>query len=140
MPAGNQDISWQNIAAAAALVGLMVSAQWVVTQTEFTNVNKITDEIRGDLIRQQHDYAARDETDDLKARVTILEQDLKNLIARVPHDPVDQKTADATNSAVAKEIDQIQSQITDINRQIAAALIIIDNNNSGVRKNSPLPP
>jgi septal ring factor EnvC (AmiA/AmiB activator) len=110
-------VSWQTIVGAVVIVGLMSAAQWTVSQTEFSSITaQITD---------------------LKNRVIILEQEQKELLTRTAHDPVEQKTIDATNAATAKEIDQIQAEITDINRQIAAALIIIDNNSALGKKTLP---
>jgi hypothetical protein len=53
------------------------------------------------------------------------------------HDPVEKATIDVIIDAINKRDDLFQAQITDLNRQIAAALIIIDNNSM---KRVPLPP
>jgi hypothetical protein len=151
----DQNISWQTVAGVVAIVGLMAG----ITQTQFTNVkDAATDDraqvaiLQNELVRFQDHFLSKDEHKayldgtktefgDIKARIIALEQEQKDLVTKLAHEPVEQKTVDAINAAVAKEVDQIQSQITDINRQIAAALIIIDNNGSAPKRGAvPNPP
>ena len=77
-------------------------------------------------------------------RYTVLLDRIKTLedfSRKQAREPVEKATVDAINDAIDKRLDLFQSQITDINRQIAAALIIIDNNSqSGIKKLSPNPP
>jgi hypothetical protein len=154
-------ISWMTIVGAISVVGMMWAAQWTIFQTQFNNVEKIEAADRERLATDfnvtkattQHLYESLDkyltkdehkayltgtleQLDSLRARLTIVETQQAVLIARLAHDPVEDKTFQAVISAVGKQIDQTQAQIADINRQIAAALIIIDNN-AGVRKPPP---
>jgi septal ring factor EnvC (AmiA/AmiB activator) len=111
--AGDPQISWGTIVGAIMVVGTLTAAQWTVFQTQYSALDK---------------------------RVTTLESEQTKILGQLAHDPVEQRTFEATNNATAKQIDLLQAQIQDINRQIAAALIIIDNN-SMPKKNTPaLPP
>jgi uncharacterized protein HemX len=64
---------------------------------------------------------------------------LEEAARKQAREPVEKATLDAINAASDKRIELIQSQITDINRQIAAALVIIDSN-AGAKKMFPVPP
>jgi flagellar biosynthesis/type III secretory pathway protein FliH len=166
------DRSWMSIA--VTVVALGIGAQWAVSQTQFSNVDKTETadraqalayynankeelarreaELKSDLEQIRRDYLSKDEhraylegtreqLESFRARLSVLETELLTLVPKLAHDPVEQKTIDAINTAMAKQIDQIQAEITDINRQIAAALIIIDNNAGAMRKSAPtLPP
>ena len=112
------DKSWMSIA--VTVVALGVGALWAVSQNQFAN----TDKTMADLSR----------------RLAIVEAAQANLSTKLAHDPVEAKTFEAVSVATDKRIDLIQAQITDINRQIAAALIIIDQN-AGMKRSPPtLPP
>jgi hypothetical protein len=89
----------------------------------------------GDGCRWRAEAATKDREKILLDRITKLEDSEK----KQAHDPVEKATLDAIITAFDKRTDLIQGQIIDINRQIAAALIIIDNNNS-VKKTQPNPP
>ena len=122
--AGDPQLSWMTIVGAVAIVGLMSGGQWVVSQTQFASVEKT-------------ELADREQ---LGERITILEREQRDMLGRLAHDPVEKATMDAIISATDKRMDLFQSQITDINRQIAAALIIIDANSQAGKKSVPLPP
>ena|ERR1700679_593216 len=121
--AGDPQLSWMTIVGAVAIVGLMSGGQWVVSQTQFASVEKT-------------ELADREQ---LGERITILEREQRDTLGRLAHDPVEKATMDAIISATDKRMDLFQSQITDINRQIAAALIIIDSN-AGKKSPAVLPP
>ena len=163
-------LSWITIVGAATVVGLMAAAGWTIFQNEFANVKETASEDRkqsvlyyntnrDDLIRREAEiksnfdrYLTKDEhrafldgtkTDltNIKERLAVVEAQVATSLTKLAHDPVEQKTIDANNVATDKRIDLIQAQITDINRQIAAALIIIDNNATTPRRTAPnLPP
>jgi hypothetical protein len=155
-------ISWTSIVTVlllgAALMITAASAGWTIFQSEFANVEKIANADRERtvaavtelkttfskyLTEKEHEaytFGIRKELDTLKGRIDEIQRIQGERATKLAHDPVEQKTIDAINSAIDKRIDLIQGQITDINRQIAAALIIIDNN-SAIRKSpSTLPP
>ena len=119
MASGDPQISWMTLVGAVAVVGLMNGGQWAVSQTQFASVDKVQNELRERLIS--------------------VEAQQTKIIEKLAHDPVENRTFQATIDATDKRLDQIEGQITDINRQIAAALIIIDNN-SGVKRTTPMLP
>jgi hypothetical protein len=140
---GDVSLSWMTVVGAISVAGLVAGAGWTIFQNEFANVKETATEDR----RQVADYynSNKDDLNRAKAeigrRLDVLENQMAAMAPRLAHDPVEQKTVDAINAATDKRIDLIQAQITDINRQIAAALIIIDNNAGVSRKMQPtLPP
>ena len=117
---GDPTLSWQTIVAAITVVGLLAVAQWTIFQNQFANTEKTIS--------------------DLGRRLAILEATQAALITKLAHDPVEDRTFQAVAKATDDRIVLLQNQITDINRQIAAAIIIIDNN-AVMRKTPPtLPP
>lgn len=92
------------VVGAVSVVGMMGAAQWVVSQTQFANVDKI---------------AAANHTE-LISRIDRLERDQADLTRNLAHDPVESRTFKAVSEAQDKRIDLIQSQIAEIGRQIAA--------------------
>jgi chromosome segregation ATPase len=150
-------LSWATIVGAISVVGLMTAAQWVIFQNEFSDVretiaanhNQAATELssnKADIILRETElksdfgkYLTKDEhlayldgikaqLTALQARVLTLETELSGATARLAHDPVEDRTFQATVSAADKRVDLIQAQITDINRQIAAVLIAVENN------------
>lgn len=95
----------------ATILSMAFAGTWALFQTQLSSIEH-------ELTRMQ------DQLHDVQERQI-------KLISSEAHEPVEKATIDANNVANDKRIDLIQGQITDINRQIAAALIIIDNN-SGV--------
>jgi hypothetical protein len=112
------DKSWMSIA--VTVVALGVGALWAVSQNQFANTDKTIS--------------------DLSRRLAIVEATQATLITKLAHDPVEDKTFQAVAKATDDRIVLLQNQITDINRQIAAALIIIDQNAGMKRNAAPLPP
>jgi len=105
------------------------------------SIAKIDDTLRNAL---NHDLISRNEFTQFEDRFKKIEDQLdetKNhvfeLSAKQAHDPVETKTIDVVVNAIDKRLDTFQTQIVDINRQIAAALIIIDSNNAKLRPTTP---
>jgi hypothetical protein len=166
---GDVQLSWMTIVGAGTVVGLMAAAGWTIFQNEFANVKETAAEDRrqsalyyntnrDDLIRRETEikatfnlYLTKDEhrafldgvardISTLKNRLDMVQRIQEERSSKLARDPVEQKTIDAINTATDKRIDLIQAQITDINRQIAAALIIIDNNATARKTPPTLPP
>lgn len=140
---GDLQLSWATVVGGAAICISLAGAGWTIFQNEFSSVKDVATADRNQSLlyyNTNRDDLIRSSTE-LKDRLNGLESQLRIIAPRLAHEPVEQKTIDAINTATDKRIDLIQAQITDINRQIAAALIIIDNNNATPRRNSPaLPP
>ena len=152
---GEPQLSWQTVVAAITVVGLLAVAQWTIFQNQFANVDKTVvalHERDADLkatfekyltIREHTEYreGVRSELDDIRRRLTILEMAQGVMIAKMARDAVEDRTFQAVAKATDDRIILLQNQITDINRQIAAALIIIDQNAAGLaRRPQPLLP
>jgi chromosome segregation ATPase len=160
VPASDQQyfspsLSWQTVVGALTAVALLSGAQWAVNQTQFYNVEKTAasdrariEELQGRLdkyvtVREQAQYSdgIKEQLEELRHRTSTMQDQLSLTAGRLAHDPVEQKTFDVVSKAVDDRVTLLQNQITDINRQIAAALIIIDNNAGTLRSRQPtLPP
>jgi hypothetical protein len=119
-------LSPSNLIAAIVVVFMALGGIWALAQSQFASIEKT---------QQSGEAATRDRERLLLDRIETLETNG----GRQAREPVEKATIDAITSAIDKRIDLIQAQITDINRQIAAALIIIDSNASA-KKTPPLPP
>ena len=154
MASSTTELSWQTIVGALTAVALLAAAQWAIFQTQFANVEKSAtndrthiEELSGQLdkyltIREHSEYRAATaaQLDDMRQRVATLETARVAILDRLAHDPVENATFQAVAKATDDRVNLIQSQINDINRQIAAALIIIDNNSGATRKTAPILP
>jgi hypothetical protein len=152
---GGPDLSWQTIVGALTAVALLGAAQWTIFQTQFSNVEKTAAADRAQVetlkaglsnyltLREHGEYrdAVSGRIDDLRRRVITLEAAKDSILSKLAHDPIESGTFQAVAKATDDRVTLLQNQITDINRQIAAALIIIDNNAGIARKTPPtLPP
>jgi hypothetical protein len=117
---GDPQLSWQTIVAMVVVVGLLAGAQWTIFQNQFANTDKTISEIG--------------------RRLAIVEATQQIRASKLAHEPVEASTFNAVTKATDDKILLLQNQITDINRQIAAALIIIDNNAGTIRKAPTVPP
>jgi len=75
------------------------------------------------------DLAARVEglnsrADEINRRLAVAEA----ILSKSAREPIEASTARAVSDALAKQIDLLQQEITDINRQIAAVLLAIEGN------------
>jgi len=143
------ELSWQTIVGAITAIALLSAAQWTIFQNQFASVEKTETTDRAQLadlraaldkyltIREHTEYRSGvvAQNDDMMRRLAVLETSQ----AKAAHDPVEKPTFEAVAKATDDRITLLQNQITDINRQIAAALVIIDNNAS-VRKNPTILP
>jgi formyltetrahydrofolate hydrolase len=131
--AGDPQISWQTIVGAVAIVGLMNSALWVVMRTQFENVDKTEAYDRAEfdkyLTKAEHQaylVGIQARLEGLSARVTTLEKQQTDTFSKLAHDPVENRTFQVESDALDKRINLIQSNIDDLNRQIAA-VVAVDN-------------
>jgi hypothetical protein len=117
-----------NLIAGCAVLIMAFGSGGAIVQSQFSNTAKT---------QETADASTKEREKILLDRIEKLEE-----IARhSAREPVEKATLDAIITASDKRNDLMQAQISDINRQIAAALIIIDNNNQvGVKKLSPSPP
>jgi hypothetical protein len=149
-PKGGPELSWQTVVGALTAVGLLGAAQWAVFQTQFANVvaqatadRVYTAELKASLdkyftIREQNQYrdSLEAQLTELRRRAAVLEQAL----ARAARDPVEQATFQAVSKATDDRVTLLQNQLNDVNRQIAAALVIIDQNRGRLVAPATLPP
>lgn len=153
----------RNLVGATTIVALLFGGSWTVFQTQFSSVDKTIVALRDDTgkkfdaldgqISKINDTLRSDIASNLISRNEFIQfqyrfesaarqndetrERLNTLSARSAHTPVEKETIDAVVIALDKQIQLVQGQIIDINRQIAAALIIIDNN---TKKSATLPP
>lgn len=149
---GGPELSWQTIVGALSGMAILGAAGWTIFQNEFASFQAAAVADRAHVvqlqasfgkyltIREHDEYRSgiRVQLDELRARTATVEA----AVAKGAREPVEDKTFQAVSKATDDRITLLQSQITDINRQIAAALIIIDQNAAGIqRRPTPqLPP
>jgi hypothetical protein len=157
-------ISVQTIISAAVLVIMAFGSGWTIFEAQFSAVARQIEELKqinefrlGEqgshilslerIVREdlQSVFIPRKEFDEFQKRFEALIVEINRLQAdqhaaalTTARHPIDKETVDVIDAGFSKRIDQIEVQIQDINRQIAAALIIIDQNKTAVR--SVLPP
>jgi len=147
---GGPELSWQTVVGALSAVAILGTAGWTVFQTQFANIEK---ELAADRARAQELQASLDkyqtirefsgyradtarEIDDLARRTIVLEASQ----AKAAREPVEAKTFEAVSKATDDRVTLLQNQLNDVNRQIAAALVIIDQNRGNRGSPVPLPP
>lgn len=133
MAGDGKGITPANLIAATAVVIMALIAGGALMQSQLANVAKIHEDAQ---------TATKEREAMLLERIKVLE-----VAARYQaHDPVEKATLDAIVAGIDKreELFQAQSttQITDLNRQFAAALLTINANTqqSEVKKPAVMPP
>jgi hypothetical protein len=111
--------------AAIVVVIMALGGGWELMQSQFASVAKT---------QENADTVIKDREKLMLDRIERLE----GLALKAARDPVEKATLDAIVAAIDKRDDLIQSQtstqINDINRQIAAALVDIGANGAGLKK------
>ena len=125
----SKGITPATLLSAIAVVIMAFAAVGTLMQAQFASVAKT---------QETSDTATKEREKLLLERIKTLEANAQNQA----HEPVEKATFDAVTAAIDKREDLFQAEITDINRQIAAALIIIDSNSNGgdIKKTRPAPP
>ena len=104
-------------------------------------VADIHNELRHDVVIQNEFLQFLSRYEMTLRRIESIEQTIRVLAERTAKEPVEKSTIDAINMSVMNQIGIMQTQISDINRQIAAALIMIDSNSkTGAPQPRPLLP
>ena len=111
-------LSWTTIVGAVVIVGLINSAQWVVSRTQFDNVEKQEAADRATFdhyltVEEHRAYSAGvlSRLEGLSARVATLEKQQADTFSRLAHDPVEDRTFQAVSTAVDKRIDLIKRRL-----------------------------
>jgi hypothetical protein len=138
-------LTWANVFVAIGVICVMVGGAYKIIEVQFDFVKQSSDASfselskqialnRLDIERTRTEYlslrehnafqeAIQGTLSGLRARVSVLEVDQKELIGRAAHSPVEAKEVDALSGSVDKRIELLQQQINDINRQIAASVL-----------------
>jgi len=144
---GDPQLSWMTVISMIGLVALLFGGSWAVFQTQFANVEELikTDraqsvsnfnELKNELIVLRGAITGEKRFEELLKRVDTQEQRILDIIAKSARNPVEGGEVTALVSAIDKRLDVVQAQIADINRQIAAAILLGD----GDKKKSLVPP
>ena len=142
---GDVQLSWQTVASAVSVVGLLAFAQYSVFQTQFAGMERTieTNRIQVEQLKtgldkyitlKEHDaYSSgvKEQLNELRSRATVLEAAL----AKAAREPVEKETFNAVSKATDDRVTLLQNSINDINRQIAAVVFGLD----GSTKKSPPP-
>jgi hypothetical protein len=150
---GNGVISVPTLISMAAVLFMAFGGGWTLFQSQFTAMVRQIDELKQldgfRLDGQKQQIVALEHTvrDDLQtvfiprrefgefqkrfealaAEIDRLQTEQHAFVLTAARHPIEKETLDVIDADFGKRIDQIEVQIQDINRQIAAALIIIDN-------------
>ena len=92
-------------------------------KTELADVHQ---EFRHDVVRQEEFRLFLDRYAELLKRVDTLNERILEMASKSAHNPVEAGDLNAQISATDKRLDIVQAQIADINRQIAAAILLGD--------------
>jgi hypothetical protein len=137
----NGVVSVQTIISLAAVLIMAFGGGWAIFQSQFSNMQKQLDDVKqvASVIISRNEFDQfQSRFDSLTGEVTRLQQEQHAVALSAARHPIEKETLDVIDADFSKRIDQIEVQIQDINRQIAAALIIIDQQKSPLR--SALPP
>jgi hypothetical protein len=163
---GNGVISVTTLISLAAVLFMAFGGGWTLFQAQFAAVIRQVDELKQleefrldeqkaqivaleHIVREdlQSVFIPRREFEEFQRRFEIVTAEVTRLqmeqhasaLTAARH-PIEKETLDVIDADFSKRIDQIEVQIQDINRQIAAALIIIDGNSNQKVPTKPTPP
>jgi hypothetical protein len=139
----NGVIGVPTLISAAAVLFMAFGGGWTLFQSQFAAMGKQLDELKTitslSVQRKEFDEFQK-RFDTLIGDVNRLQAEQHMMVAASARHPIEKETLDVIDADFSKRIDQIEVQIQDINRQIAAALIIIDNNAQRASPKTLLPP
>lgn len=141
-------LTWTNIVATIAVMCVMAGGGYkiVASEMEFQKelLESSDDNLRRQIDQNKHDIELlraeylslrehiayqREQTtlnDSFKNRLLVLETGQKDLIAHTAHTPVEAKELEIMRDSIDKRFEGAQQQINDINRQIAASILLPD--------------
>ena len=145
---GDPQLSWMTVIGMIGLVALLFGGSWAVFQTQFSNVeNQIkTDrvqstnnfnEVKSELIIIRASITGEKRFEELLKRTDVMEQRILDIVAKSARNPVEGAEVTALVNAIDKRLDVVQAQIADINRQIAAAILL---GGDGDKRKALVPP
>jgi hypothetical protein len=163
---GGAAIGIQTLVSLAIVLFMAFGGGWTLFQAQFAGLTRQIDELRTldsfrldeqkaqiielqRIIRNdlQEVFIPRREFTEFQKRFEALTAEVNRLqaeqhaaIASAARHPIEKETVDVIDADFSKRIDQLQVQIQDINRQIAAALIVIDNSAKPPLTKSGAPP
>jgi hypothetical protein len=131
-------LTWTNVVATIAVICVMAGGSYKIIEVQFDFVKQVSDAAfselskqialnRLDIERTRTEYLSLREHNAaqealqgtlaaLRARISVLEVDQKELLSHAAHSPVEAKEVDALSGSVDKRIELLQQQINDINR------------------------
>ena len=135
---GNPQLSWVTVLSMAAFAALLFGGSWAVSQTQFAGVQRQVDETKTEIADLRRSLTAEKRFDELLKRVDAIEARQFDLLAKSARNPVESGELTALIGATDKRLDVVQAQIADINRQIAAAILLGPSGDD--RKKALVPP
>ncbi len=124
---GDPQLPWGTVISTVFAVALLFGGSWGVSQMQFSGVQRQLDEIaqsRRDYVTMASFMQFEKRHDELQKEIDDIRARLLDLLSRSAHDPVEGAQLKAIVDSVNERLAIIQSQIADINRQIAAAILL----------------
>ena len=141
-------LTWTSVVLTAGVVFAAVGGGYAIVQNQFSFVRQLSDANFADISKQiaantaditrireefltLREHRAFEEAQQgsltaMRARLTVLEAEEKDIIAHAAHTPVEAREIDQLSAKIDALILSMQNEINDVNRQIAASLISKD--------------
>jgi len=116
---GGPQLTWPAVFGAVGVFCLITGGGYAILQNQFNAANQLDKSLRE---AAQHEQEIVNKT--FSDRLSALEIGQRELIAHAAHSPVEAKEVDGLSASVDKQIAALRSQIDDINRQIAASILL----------------
>jgi hypothetical protein len=134
MPDGPQ-LTWSVVIASVGAFCVLAGGGYTIIQNQFNASDrridaheKALEAIRTQYLSLREHVAFQREQESINtaatARLNVLETAQRELIAHQAHVPVEGKEVDILAASIDKRFEAAQQQINDINRQIAASILI----------------
>jgi len=155
-------LTWTSIVLTAGVACVIIGGAYAIVENEFTHVRQSSDVAfvdvskqiaanTADIAKMREEYltlrehrafeeAQQASLTAMRARLTVLEAEEKDIISHSAHTPVEAREIDQLSAKLDALILSMQNQINDINRQIAASLISRDDTNNSTRNHQQLLP
>jgi hypothetical protein len=132
---GDQKLSWGTVVIVAGVIVPLIGGSWAVFQTQFANMQlQITidrqqnaeaiKELKADITAIRREYTDEKRFDEALRRLDGMSNRMLDLAGKAARNPVERDEVVALIGALDKRQEVTQAQIADINRQIAAAILI----------------
>jgi hypothetical protein len=133
--AGGPQLTWSVVIASVGAFCVLAGGGYTIIQNQFNATDKrieihekALESIRAQYLSLREHIAFQREQEAINtavtARLNVLESGQRELISHAARVPVEGKEVDILSASIDKRFEAAQQQINDINRQIAASILI----------------